>query len=159
MLPCIFSITNHSMHYTRCNWVNHWCFIKSTIERTHGDIESISVFYVIKKQNGRWWRYLFACPPIDKWSVVTLSIRLSSNRSQVRSNQIYLVSFFKNSVTCKIVTICLISCLTDPLTRNQHFHATRQRGKIQSVFYEQVPLFECAQSWNIFGVQRLWKCL
>ena len=116
-----------------------------------GDIESICSIYLSI--------YLFYGLKKQKWSVVTLSIRLSSNRSQVRSNQIHFANFFKNSVSTKIVTICLMSCLTDPLTRKQHFHATRQIGKIQSFFYEQVPLFECAQSWNTVGVQRFWICL
>ena len=131
MLTCIFSITNHSMHYTRCSWVNHWCFINHhlfhksnwTDPRRHW----ICLFYVIKKQ---------------KWSVVTLSFRLSSNWSQVRNNQIHFVNFFKNSVTRNIVTVCLRSCLTEPLTGNQYLNATRQRGKIRSVFYQQVPLFD-----------------
>ena len=111
-----------------------------------GDIESICSIYLSI--------YLFYGLKKQKWSVVTLSIRLSSNRSLVRSNQIHFVNFFKNSVSTKIVTICFMSCLTDPLNRKQHFHATRQRGKIQYFFYEQVPLFECAQSWNTVGVQR-----
>ena len=143
MLPCTFSIKNHSMHYTRCSlseslmfhYIYHW---------TDPQRLWIYLFYVIKKQ---------------KWLVVTQSIRLSSSRSLVRSNQLHFVNFFKNSVTRKIVTICLIWCLTGPLARNQYFHATRQRGKIQSVFPKQVPLFEYAESWNIVGVQRFWMYL